>query len=475
MQNPAPSPFRSSFPFVAKVLPGLAVIADGMALLLAGYLSYRYLVFHTDSTVGLYAAAIVFNCLVTIGLLQFGGLYRQEALFSPISFADRIVIAAVTCFLLLLAAAFSIKQSEPLSRIWGASLLPSSLAALLIGRAFIGLALRRISGSRAFARDIVIAGDGVQLAALLAHIKSAKPRFVRIVGMFLRNPSGTEHAGYPVLGRFEDLSGYARQNRVDDIFLALPWSDDAAIMGQVERLRELPINVYLSSDLVGFRMSLKPPPGHFSALPISEVSGKPLNGWDVLIKSIEDYLGAALILMLLLPVFALVALCIKIDSKGPVLFRQKRLGFNNQPFDIFKFRSMAHHQADDVATVQATKGDLRVTRVGRFLRRASIDELPQLFNVLNGTMSLVGPRPHALDHNAEYAQKIRGYFARHRMKPGMTGLAQVKGFRGPTAAVEQMEARVKYDVEYTENWSFTRDLQIIARTIVVCIWGKNAV
>jgi putative colanic acid biosysnthesis UDP-glucose lipid carrier transferase len=199
-----------------------------------------------------------------------------------------------------------------------------------------------------------------------------------------------------------------------------------------------------------------------------------MSGWDSVIKSVEDYMLAAMLVILSSPLLLLIAAAIKLDSRGPVLFRQKRLGFNNQVIEVFKFRSMHADAADGPKTPQATRQDPRITRIGRFLRRWSLDELPQFFNVLNGTMSLVGPRPHALDHNEDFARQIRGYFARHRVKPGITGLAQVRGYRGATDTPEKLEGRVRNDIFYVDNWSLSFDIQILLRTFAICLLGKNA-
>jgi putative colanic acid biosynthesis UDP-glucose lipid carrier transferase len=170
----------------------------------------------------------------------------------------------------------------------------------------------------------------------------------------------------------------------------------------------------------------------------------------------------------------MIVFAIRLESTGPALFRQPRYGFVNRTFDIYKFRTMRHREAAEEKIVQATRNDPRITRVGRLLRRLSLDELPQIFNVLNGTMSLVGPRPHAVQHNEDYARVIRGYFARHRVKPGMTGWAQVNGFRGEIKTPADMEARVQYDIYYAENWSLLFDLRILAMTAVICLTGRNA-
>jgi putative colanic acid biosynthesis UDP-glucose lipid carrier transferase len=208
-------------------------------------------------------------------------------------------------------------------------------------------------------------------------------------------------------------------------------------------------------------------------MPLVEVAGRPLEGWGAFRKAVQDYVVGAILVVLAAPVMALVALAIKLDSRGPVFFRQERYGFVNRVFWIWKFRTM-HHAGPTAVTLQATRHDARVTPVGRFLRRTSLDELPQLFNVLNGTMSVVGPRPHAVDHNEEYAKRIRGYFARHRVKPGITGLAQVHGLRGETETVEKMEARLKYDIDYVENWSLLLDLKILIMTVFAVLRGRNA-
>jgi putative colanic acid biosysnthesis UDP-glucose lipid carrier transferase len=226
--------------------------------------------------------------------------------------------------------------------------------------------------------------------------------------------------------------------------------------------------------LIGFRTEFRNPPSHFGSLPILQIVGKPMSGWDAVIKALEDYVLAAIALILVSPVLLIIAALIKIDSRGPVFFKQERLGFNNQIFDVFKFRTMYHANYIAEKTQQATLGDQRVTKFGRFLRRWSLDELPQIFNVLNGSMSLVGPRPHALDHNEEFSKRTKGYFARHRVKPGITGLAQIKGFRGATDTEEKLEGRVRNDIFYAENWSLSLDVYIMLRTFVICLIGKNA-
>jgi Undecaprenyl-phosphate glucose phosphotransferase len=337
--------------------------------------------------------------------------------------------------------------------------------------------LGRLADRRVFTRNVVIVGTGEQAAVLLAHVEQVKQRFVSILGLFrIRDASETvDRVGkFPILGDFEDLPFYTRNNDVDDIIIALPWSADDQIASIVNALRELPMNVYLAPDVIGFRLALRPAPDHFADMSLVEIMGRPLAGWGALQKAALDYSLGFLLTILFTPLMLLIAIAIKLDSPGPVFFRQDRYGFVNKVFRIWKFRTMKHTEIAERETKQATRNDPRVTRVGKFLRRTSLDELPQLYNVLAGTMSLVGPRPHATDHNEAYAQVIRGYFARHRVKPGITGWAQVNGFRGETKQIDDMENRVTYDVYYTENWSLWFDLKILAMTPIAWLSRRNA-
>ncbi|HEY1362523.1 MAG TPA: undecaprenyl-phosphate glucose phosphotransferase [Xanthobacteraceae bacterium] len=466
---------RRRFSISSQVIPGLMAAVDSVVILGVALISFLAVVGDRVEDPSLYLAATAFVWLVTLLLFNFAGLFQFEPILRPLAFADKLVIAFATTFLFLLAAAFSLKISAQFSRIWIGSFAAAACTATLVVRLAVAQLLGRLADRRVFTRNVVIAGGGEQARKLIGYIEKAQPRFVSVLGLFAASPAEAGgHGRYPVLGSIDELAAYARSCDVDDVILALPWSADEQIMGLMSRLRELPVNVYLASDLVGFRLPLRKPPDHFGDMPLVEAMGRPLAGWGIVRKAAFDYGAGFVLTVLLLPLMGLIALLIKLDSRGPVLFRQERLGFVNRVFHIYKFRTMRCAQAPEGRTVQATRNDPRVTRVGRFLRRSSLDELPQLFNVLNGSMSLVGPRPHALDHNEAYAQLIRGYFARHRVKPGMTGWAQVNGFRGETRTVEAMEARVKLDIEYAESWSLLLDLKIMAMTLVICLTGRNA-
>jgi putative colanic acid biosysnthesis UDP-glucose lipid carrier transferase len=467
---------RRKFSISSHVIPGLIVGLDSFVILATALISYFVVVGNYVEDPSLYGVAIAFFWLVTIMLMNFAGVYQFEPILRPLAFADKIVVAFATTILFLFAAAFSLKISAEFSRVWIGSFTIGACIATMSSRLVASRVLGRLADMRVFSRNVVIVGTGEQARKLLIYIEKSPLRFISVLGLF---DDSSQHltngfGGYPRLGGLDDLAAYIRSHDVDDVIISLPWSADDQITRMVSKLRELPVNVYLSADLIGFRLPFRPPPDHFGETPLFEVMGRPLAGWGGVQKAALDYGLGIILTVLLLPLMIVIAIAIKLESKGPALFRQERYGFVNRVFHIYKFRTMKHAATCEKATVQATRNDPRVTRVGRWLRRLSLDELPQLFNVLNGTMSLVGPRPHAVDHNEAYSQMIRGYFARHRVKPGLTGWAQVSGYRGETKTLEEMEARVRHDIHYVENWSMLVDLKILAMTFVICLTGRNA-
>jgi Undecaprenyl-phosphate glucose phosphotransferase len=241
----------------------------------------------------------------------------------------------------------------------------------------------------------------------------------------------------------------------------------------VRRLATFPTNVHICTGFLRDAFPRQEPMLLFG-YPVLTICRRPLAGWERVVKRAEDLILGVVLLLFLSPLMLACAIAIKLDGPGPILFRQKRLGFNNTVFEILKFRTMTPWSGPETEVPQATRDDARVTRVGRLLRRTSLDELPQLFNVLRGNMSLVGPRPHAVPHNVHYTGLIGGYLGRHRVHPGITGWAQVNGLRGETETLEKMQLRVDYDMAYIENWSLLLDLKILFKTVLVCLYGKNA-
>lgn len=465
---------KGRVPISASVISGVAAYVDSIAILGSGMIVYFWLDRFGADTLSLYIASVCAIWITIVMIFQFSELYRFEAIVRPVANIDSIIVAFGTGFLFMLAAAFAFKVSETLSRLWLGTFAVTAFSATLIARLLLAKIVVRLARKGVFSRNVIIAGTRDHVDRLVRRMERSRQAFVRFAAIFVDETADHLIAGYPVAGTLDDIPAYVRSATVDDVVIAIPWSEEKQILGLIDQMRELPVNVYLGSDLIGLRLDFNEPPGHFAGAPIHSVVGHPMPGWAVAIKAIEDYVLGALILILLAVPMAIIALLIKLDSPGPALFKQDRLGFNNKKFSIYKFRSMRVADTAEEVTVQATKDDPRVTRIGRILRRSSLDELPQLLNVMNGTMSLVGPRPHAVDHNEHYSKHIRGYFGRHRVKPGITGWAQVNGLRGQTDTPEKMAERVRYDVYYTENWSLFFDLRILLQTFLIVFTGKNA-
>ena len=275
-----------------------------------------------------------------------------------------------------------------------------------------------------------------------------------------------------VLGRVDVAAEFVKANRVEAVFIALPMAAQPRLLKLLDEIKDTTASVYFVpdifiTDLVNARID------EINGMPVMAVCESPIVGFNALFKRIFDLLVASAALILLAPVMLLVAAGVKLGSPGPVLFRQRRYGLDGRQIVVWKFRSMT--VAEDGAVVtQATKGDCRVTPMGAFLRSSSLDELPQLFNVLGGSMSLVGPRPHAVAHNEQYRGLIKGYMVRHKVKPGITGWAQVNGLRGETDSIDKMRRRIEYDIEYLRRWSPGFDLLILLKTASIVLRRTNA-
>ena len=330
----------------------------------------------------------------------------------------------------------------------------------------------------------VLATQGLQKVAVIAGANELGRRLCER----LRDPIlGTRVAGYfddrgpgrlsslaavDNLGGLSRLADYARAQRVDVIYIALPMASQPRILRLLEDLRDTTASIYFVpdifvSDLIQARVD------SIGGIPVVAVCETPFYGFNGFIKRVSDVLAAGLILLLIAPLLVFISIGVKLSSPGPILFKQRRYGLDGRKIVVYKFRSMTVAEDGDLVR-QATRNDSRVTRFGAFLRRTSLDELPQFINVLQGRMSVVGPRPHAVAHNEMYRKLIRGYMIRHKVKPGITGLAQVNGFRGETDTVEKMKARIEQDLAYLRNWTLLLDLQIILKTVAVVLGRQNA-
>jgi Undecaprenyl-phosphate glucose phosphotransferase len=366
------------------------------------------------------------------------------------------------------------------SRVWLGTFYVGGLGALIISRRLVFLLVREWTKQGRLARRTVIVGGGEPGAHVIEELRRQKDTGISIIGLFDDrgdDRSSSDCAGERKLGTVDDLVEFGRRTRVDLVIFSLPISAEGRILQMLKKLWVLPVDIRLAAHTN--KLQFRPRSySYIGKVPVIDVADRPIADWDVVMKWLFDKIVGGLALLCALPVMALIALAIKLDSRGPVLFKQKRYGFNNDLIEVFKFRSMYVDKTDAGADKLVTKDDARVTRIGRFIRKASLDELPQLFNVVfKGNLSLVGPRPHAVNAKAEtrlYDEAVDGYFARHRVKPGITGWAQINGWRGETDTHEKLQQRVEHDLFYIENWSLLFDLDIMLRTPFALLKTENA-
>lgn len=463
-------------PFSRAVYGDLVQFSDfvmvTVASVLVAYVYHHYvLVIPTD--VQRFGAAGIVGATGLTALLRRDGYYEFDALLSS-SRAMRAVIARWALIVLgLIAFGYALKVSEHFSRFWLFAWTAVVAVSLVLARVVAAAVLRRaVREGGVFSRRIAIVGANEIGSRFAEH--AAKPeRAISIVGVFSSGPEDASSGfGYPAVGDLRALERAARAGEIDDVVIAMPKLTKEAMASLVNRLSILPVGLAICPnahwlDHTGGEVI------RIGGAPLLTLYRRPLEGWGGVLKTIEDYAVGVTAFLLLSPLLLTIAVAIRLEGKGPVLFTQQRHGFNHKVFRIYKFRTMTVEE--DGATIEQVKReDPRVTHLGAFLRHYSLDELPQIFNVLKGDMSLVGPRPHALAHNHQYAQTIENYSGRHKVKPGMTGWAQVNGFRGETSETEKMADRVRFDLEYIDNWSLWFDFKIMVLTFAAVLFPKNA-
>ncbi len=394
-----------------------------------------------DSSVSVVVAEVVLRLALTMGLLYFLGIitgHRGE-FTHELMFTWAAVSTILTCI---------------------------CEAALLA-------VMRWIVLSQQNERSAVIVGVNPGSLLLAAKLRQHPEYCTSIRGFFDdRSAERLEETGdLPILGGLSDLVAYTAKEGVEVIFVALPLRHIQRVMQLLDHLRDSTMSIYYMPDVYVFDL-IQARSGDIGGVPIIAMCETPFFGYRGVLKRLTDLLFTLCILVPFLPVMLLIGLAIRLTSRGPALFKQRRYGLDGKEIVVYKFRSMLVAEDGDQVT-QAQKNDSRVTPLGRFLRKSSLDELPQLINVLQGSMSLVGPRPHAVAHNEMYRQLIKGYMMRHKVLPGITGLAQVSGCRGETVELEQMQARVNYDLDYLRQWSPLLDLQILLKTAVQMIRGDK--
>jgi Undecaprenyl-phosphate glucose phosphotransferase len=453
-----------------EVIASVVDVAIILATSTIGGVIYHYLVFGTSGDLVRYCGAAAVVATLFTSLMRSRGMYRPSELLLLRSQIRTVCLYWGAVFALLASAVFALKIGNDLSR--GANLVFAAvgLCALIAQRIlWINLLTNGVIKQKFSGRKVILITDHGQSAG------ADLPQFLTGLGFKLESHFALPPPAHGSRKRKEMISRAitsARGSEIEEIVVGADLKNWRELRSLLAELRILPFPVHLIP--VGAVSEVFKQPHHELGRAVCiEVQRGPLSPFECAWKRGLDIVIGGLGLLALLPLFAIVAIAIKLDSAGPVFFRQQRCGFNGRCFRIIKFRTM-QVQEDGLAVIQAQRGDARISRVGKWLRRTSIDELPQLVNVLQGSMSLVGPRPHALVHDTHFDKIVRNYAFRHRVKPGLTGWAQVHGYRGPTPTPEAIERRVEYDLWYIDNWSFGLDFFIMLQTFVEVFRARNA-
>jgi Undecaprenyl-phosphate glucose phosphotransferase len=471
-------------PISEPVVCGLVATLDGLLILFSGLWAASFAGVDRTASPHIIAAVTLLGAILSINLWHVMGAYR----FTALQRFKRGFAVALSGLSIMVAAQFALALSlgevtKP-NMAWLGLWFAAGVVLLGTARAVVRMRIASWTHAGRLTERVAIVGATIIAREFLHNLRAGLPTreadpHMHVVGVFddMEHPAlPGQRRGKDAIGSMESLIDLIRRNCVDTVIIAMPLSEDERIAAILDKLQHVAVDVRLCPDHFGLRM------GQFTVSrcgshSLLNVVNKPMRDWRQVAKKVEDMVLGTIIFALISPLLLGIAIAIKIDSPGPVLFRQKRFGFNNQLIEVLKFRSMHHAMSDPNAEKLATRNDPRITKLGAFLRRTSLDELPQFINVLRGEMSIVGPRPHAIAAKAGtliYHDAVQYYDARHRVKPGITGWAQVNGWRGETQTVEQIVRRVEHDLFYVENWSIAMDLKIILRTIFGGFTGKSA-
>ncbi len=456
---------RSSFSFLAR---GIDALVIGLSLVLS---AEAYGIELDDSYALTGVLAIVFFGFAA----ELAQLYQ---VFRGSHFAEetRDVFASwVVAVVATLAFAFLTKRSAVYSRVVFTAWFVVAPFAVTLWRAVARVALRRARAAGRNTKTVAVAGAGVLGTRIARYVHENPWLGMRIVGLYddLKPPQSNPVEGVPmpILGTLDDLAARAVAGGIDIVYLALPFRAEERMREVLEKLRDSTVSAFVVPDVWAFDL-LYSRVVTLGTIPTISVFDDPFQGVDGVLKRLEDIVLSTLILTVISVPMAVIGVAVRLSSPGPALFKQWCYGLDGRAIEVWKFRSMTVME-DGPTVPQARREDPRVTKLGAFLRRTSLDELPQFINVLQGHMSVVGPRPHAVAHNEQFRGQIRGYMLRHKVKPGITGWAQVNGWRGETDTLEKMEKRIEHDLWYIRNWSVFLDVRIVAMTILRGFVGRN--
>ncbi len=445
------------------ILPGLVAVAAFYATIIS-----------SGSTFEPASSAVVIVTVLCLVLVQPPGDVNTQMTSPRMSVVLDVTFRWLLLLTILLAIGYVTKSLQSFPRrlflVWAAATPVALVGATLAMQEAIRYFLR----SAFDIRSVIVVGYNNSSLQLARRLRSNPGNLLDVVGFF--DDRNSERLALApdarLLGTLSDLGDYVRENRTAVIFVALPIRHVQRVMNLLDDLRDTTASVYYVPDVFVFDL-IQARSGEVHGIPVVAMCETPFYGYRGVTKRLIDIALSLVMLVLLVPVLALISVMVKVSSPGPVIFRQRRYGLDGVEISVYKFRTMRVTE-DGTAIRQASRSDPRITPVGRLLRRTSLDELPQLINVLQGRMSLVGPRPHAVAHNEEYRKLIKGYMVRHKVLPGITGLAQINGCRGETAELKDMEARVNFDLDYLRHWSTMLDFKIIFLTIFKVFRDDNA-
>lgn len=461
-------------PFTPAMISGLRLPIDIVVLIATAAASYAFWLLGSPYAPWQdYALLTAAGTLLAINTFYLAGQYQPDILKRPGTALRRMIVCWLGVAAVLIAASFLTKTSENYSRLWALSWFGLSLASLVVAHGLFFLQTARWTAQGKLQRTVAIVGKRHLTERLAAHFDANPADGIRVCGIFTDEnlPASKTNDG-----NLLNLAAQVRRGTVDTVIIALPNFSERRLRHIVNALDDLPIDIRLCPGSVPLRF-MQAKISLYAGIPMFHVADRPLASWRYAVKEAEDRLLALLILLIISPILLAIAAIIRLDSRGPIFFRQKRYGYNNQLIEVFKFRTMHDDMRDANASQLTQKDDPRITPVGRVLRRFSLDELPQFINVLRGEMSIVGPRPHAVSAKAAgllYRDAVTHYTSRHRVKPGITGWAQINGWRGPTDTVRQIQKRVEHDLYYIDNWSLWLDIKIILLTPFKGVAGQNA-
>jgi Undecaprenyl-phosphate glucose phosphotransferase len=459
--------YHSALSYVARFIDVVSIIGGA---LLAHYWRFGHVQLSLN-----YQVAILISILLALIIFSASGIYSSWRGKTWLEQVRIVLVAWFASMVILIIIGFLTKTSTMFSRQW-IGMWTISASALLLGSRYV---IRRILLSARVHgwnhKKIIIVGVGELALGVTNRIRQSSWLGFDIVSFISNEPGGgnTELNGIPVNYGLDNLELLVRGHAIDEVWLALSLQEEQQIKDVLYNLRHSTITIRFVPGIFEYRL-LNHAVNDIAGLPVIDLNASPMVGINRLVKAVEDKVLGLAILLLVSPLIIAIALAIKLTSRGPVFFKQMRHGWDGKPIKVYKFRTMVEHGNAHGPIVQASRGDRRVTKIGAFLRQTSLDELPQFWNVLQGRMSIVGPRPHALQHNEHYKEQIDLYMLRHKVKPGITGWAQIHGWRGETDTLEKMKKRVEYDLYYIENWSLWLDIKIIFLTLFSGFVHKNA-